>query len=368
MEGSSRNMENQTFVAETADLKGNGSYYLERGSAELLPQSQVMEITSKIGLYSVLIVSPIGVLLNILALIVFIKIKNYKTSTGILLICIAIADICVLIGMIVTRAFVFESSFDIFNSYTVKFILCKGGPFIYYTGLVWSGLLLTSVTIERFLSITFVLKVKTWNLLKFSKCLSGLYLTLSLILGAGQAYGIIIFDEKSTTLCGYNPADGTVGTIDTIVNTVVMNGICSGLIFIFTVLIAIKIHQSKRERSTLNDNNSNHVPGRKEIKITFMIFIVATVFILTRFPTFILYEMTKYYFSREMYFNKHYLNSIAVSPISYAIIVINHSINFLIYMCFLKKFREGFKQCCSRKYNIRNDRESIETLSSNVSL
>ena len=156
--------------------------------------------------------------------------------------------------------------------------------------------------------------------------------------------------------------------IDTIVNTVVMNGICSGLILIFTIVIAFKIHQSERERNILNDNNSNRVPESKEIKITLMIFIVASVFILTRLPTFILYEMTKYYFSRKMYFNKHYLNSLAASPISYVLIVINHSINFIIYMCFLKKFREGFKQCCPRKHNTRNDVENIETLSSNVAL
>ena len=158
-----------------------------------------MEITSKIhaiGLYSVLIISPVGVLLNVLALIVFIKIKNYKTSTGLLLVCIAIADICVLIGMVVTRAFVFESSFNMFNSHAVKYILCKGGPFVYYTGLVWSGLLLTSVTIERFICITFVLKVKTWNLLKFSKYLARLYLIGSVILATGQAYGIIILMKR----------------------------------------------------------------------------------------------------------------------------------------------------------------------------
>ena len=140
-----------------------------------------MEITNKIGHYSILTLSLIGVLLNILALIVLFKIKNYKTSTGLLLVCIAVGDICILIEMVVTRAFVFESSFDMFNSYAVKFILCKGGPFIYYTGLVWSGLLLTSVTIERFLSITFVLKVKLWNLLELNKCLARLFLIVSLI-------------------------------------------------------------------------------------------------------------------------------------------------------------------------------------------
>ena len=64
------------------------------------------------------------------------------------------------------------------------------------------------------------------------------------------------------------------GSIDTIVNIVVMNGICSGLILIFTVIIAFKLHQFKRERSTLKDNNSNCVPGNKEIKISLIIIII----------------------------------------------------------------------------------------------
>ena len=355
-------MENQTFGMETYASEVNGSHHLEKG----LPWNQVTEITSKIGLYSILILSPVSVLLNLLALIVFIKIKNYKTSTGLLLVCIAIGDMCVLIGMFVTRMFVFKSSFNISNSYAAKLILCKGGPYVLNTGLVWSGLLLTSVTIERFICITFVLKVKAWNLLKITKRLIAVYLILSLSLATGQAFGIIIFDENSTVPCGYNPTDGTMGVIDTIVNTVVVNGICSGLILIFTIAIALKLYQSKRERNNLNDNNSNCVPGNTEIKITLMIFIVATVFIVTRIPAFVLYEMQKYYFSKKMYFNKHYLNSVAASPISYAFILINHSINFIIYICFLEKFREGFTQCFSRKPNTGNDAVSIETLSSSV--
>ena len=157
-----------------------------------------------------------------------------------------------------------------------------------------------------------------------------------------------------------------MGIIDTFVNTVVMNGICSGLILIFTIIIAFKLHQFKRERNTMNDNNSNCVPGSKEIKISLMIFIVTVVFILTRFPPFVLYEITKYYFSKKMYFNKQYLNSLTASPINYAFIVINHSINFIIYMCFFEKFREGFTQCFFRKENTRNDAENIETISSNA--
>ena len=171
------------------------------------------------------------------------------------------------------------------NSYAVKLILCKGGPFLLNTGLVWSGLLLTSVTIERLICITFVLKVKTWNLLKFDKGLITVYLILSLLLGAIKAYGIIIFDENSEVPCGHNPEDVTMVVIDTIVYTVVVNGICSSLILIFTIAIAFKLYQSKRERNTLNDNNSNCVPGNTETKITLMIFIVATVFIVTRIPS-----------------------------------------------------------------------------------
>ena len=104
-------MENQTFGMETNISSGNGSQHLERGLASLLPQNRAMEITNKIGLYSIMIVSPIGVLLNALALIVLIKIKNYKTSTGLLLVCIAIGDTCVLIGIVIIRALTFQGSF-----------------------------------------------------------------------------------------------------------------------------------------------------------------------------------------------------------------------------------------------------------------
>ena len=103
-------MENQTFGIETDASEGNGNDRLERG----LTRDIVMATTNKIGLYSIMVLSPVGVLLNVLALIMFIKIKNYKTSTGLLLVCIAIGDICVLIGMFVTRAFVFQNSFNMY--------------------------------------------------------------------------------------------------------------------------------------------------------------------------------------------------------------------------------------------------------------
>ena len=342
------NMENQTFGMETYASKGNGSHHLERS----LARDEALATTNNIGLYSIMIISPMGVLLNVLAIIVLVKIKNYKTSTGLLLVCITIGDICVLIGMSVTRIFVFNSSFNVmFNSYAVKLILCKGGPLVLNTGLVWSALLLTSVTIERFICITFVLKVKKWNLLKISRRLIVVYLILSVSLAIGQTYRVIIADENSDVPCHLNLTDGIVGVIDTIVNTVIVNGICSGLILIFTIAIAFKLYQSKRERNTLNDNNSNCVTGNKEIKITLMIFIVATVFILTRLPPFVLYEMQKYFFSKRMYFNKHYLNIVAASPLCYALIIVNHSINFIVYMCFLEHFRDGFRKCFSRKQN-----------------
>ena len=159
-----------------------------------------------------------------------------------------------------------------------------------------------------------------------------------------------------------------LGVIDTIVNSVIMNGICTGLILIFTIAIACKLHQYKRERNTLDINSSNGVPGNKEIKISLMIFIVAIVFILTRFPPFVLYEMNKFFISNQMYSNKHYLNTNAAWSISNVLIVINHSINFVIYMYFFEKFREGFTTCFSRKENTRNDAENIETISSNVTL
>ena len=104
------------------------------------------------------------------------------------------------------------------------------------------------------------------------------------------------------------------------------------LILIFTFLIAILLYKSKEQRRNLR-NNSHQTQGEtdKEFRITTMLFAVACIFILLRFPELILYRVKVYYESRFMFSHPVYINVVTANPIVNLFIVINHSVNFWIY-------------------------------------
>ena len=55
-------------------------------------RNRYVDTAFQFGLYSNVILVPIGIVLNILSFIIFYQIKTYKSATGLHLMCIAIAD------------------------------------------------------------------------------------------------------------------------------------------------------------------------------------------------------------------------------------------------------------------------------------
>ena len=144
---------------------------------------------------------------------------------------------------------------------------------------------------------------------------------------------------------------------NTVIYTVLGNGICASVILIFTILIAIFLFTYKRNRTALSQH-SNAVQSQKEFRISLMLFIVACLFIVTRFPGIIIFEIRQYYLSKNTFQNKMFSDIAIVYPISEFLTVINHSINFVIYIVFLRKFRETFVQCFSSMFPGKTPQET----------
>ena len=262
-----------------------------------MSKSVALRTTEQIELYGCLILIPIGIILNTVSFAIFIITKTHKTPTGLHLMCIAMADNTVLILSFLIRSPNWTDYIEVGIPMTTTF--CKVTLFLSNFSFLWSGMLLASATVERFLSIAFTLQVKVWNLFRITKFLLIAYLIISISLSSIFAYYTIVRKFEKETKCFRKPEHMDIfATLDQIINTIFANGICAGLIFLFTVFIAVSIYSYKRKRNALSEDGGKN--SDKEFQITLMLFTVACLFIFTRIPEAITYQIAMHCFSKRI--------------------------------------------------------------------
>ena len=252
---------------------------------------------------------PIGLLLNTISFVVFYSSKTYKTSTGLHLMSLAIADNFVSMGLFFYNSSIWNNYINTIDFLNVNDIACKGIILFSVFSVFWSSMLLASATVERFISVAFALKAKRWNLLYVSKILLIVYVLASLLLSVALAYFRKITEIGEVKFCGTDEQYEQVFNVFVVgIYYVVSFGICSGLIVIFTFLTLFK---AKRNQTLLSQTSNNN-QSDNEFKITLMLFIVACLFIFTRIPILIVYEIILYHQSRQHYTSDVLINVVKV--------------------------------------------------------
>ena len=241
--------------------------------------------------YTNVVLSPVGIILNLLSFVIFCKIKSYNSATGTHLMCIAIADNCVIIGTFLEQSLIYTQFSKIPDLPSMNIFLCKGNAVFHSGSILWSGLLLVSATVERFLCVAFPLKVQNWNMLKISRILNIIYFLVSFAVNGPVTYGHHFSSEQNFTFYQKKLYDVTsfVSGLDLIVNSVVAGVIIPIIILIFTTSIAILLFRAKARRNTLSKKMTSN--ENREFKITFMLFIVAILFLITRIFSTIIWEI-----------------------------------------------------------------------------
>ena len=279
-----------------------------------------------------LAIMPVGVFLNILCLITFVKSKMSQSATGLTLTYLSIADNIVLLSLFLIGTEYWSKFTAIPSLVENDSFSCQMIVYLVILGFLLSGVLLTSATIERYISVRFALKVKFWNLYVKTKILLVVYFIVAFAL---SSYSFLCYDIMYDTCSFSQKYDQFCYVSEIIVNTVLSNGLCTLLIFIFTILTSIELFKMKKKRAELGKEST------KEFGITVMLVTVATLFLILRIPEMILFQMMNY-------IERNYLtgsvadNVFAVYPLFLPLVTINHSINFIIYLIFLKKFRDTF--------------------------
>ena len=158
-------------------------------------------------------------------------------------------------------------------------------------GFFSTGLILCSATIERFLAIAFPLKYRSWNTLRTSKIdrtlrtskivlsilliISFLIMTFTAFFHEMPEKGKCVISEKYLQI---------YDLMFTILLTVIANGICGGLIIIFTLVIIGLLFHLLRKRNVLSKNNSANSSSKNEVRVSVMLVPITLLFISFRFP------------------------------------------------------------------------------------
>ena len=325
------------FLVETTMVDGTDSPVNASIEEQLDQQFDLFEARTlnKIEMYADLVIIPLGVIMNILCLIIFVKSKISQSPTGLTLICLSIADNIVLVSSFLSSTQNWSNYIAIPSLVKNYSFICQGNHYLVNIGFLLSGLLLTSATIERYISVRFPLKVKSWNLYVKTKILLVVYFIASFGL---SSFAFLCYNIVPMTIdrCLYSPKyDQICYVSEIIVNTVLSNGLCTLLIFIFTVLTSIELLKMRKNRAEMGTDST------KEFGISVMLVTVATLFLIFRIPEMILFQIVNHFLANNLT-GSVLDNVLTLYALFYPLVTLNHSINFVIYFVFLKKFRDTF--------------------------
>ena len=296
----------------------------------------VFDIIRNVHMYGTLIVVPVGVLMKILAIVTFIKSRMAWNAVGLHMLYLCIADNVVLVSVFIRTSSWWFYLIHIPDIYSLNTITCVGSNYVLEVGFTWSGFLLVSVTVERFLSIAFPLNVKSWNLYEKSKILMAIYLLLSLTLSGYTILGFEITTMDNTNMCVYSEKYQNIFYIgNMILNVVFANGLCFTLILVFTIMTTVALNNYKKKRAKLGFGSKD--TGR-QFRMTLMLLIVATLFLVLRVG-----EMIVHFLIIDKNLPDPVTEiALGVFPIFVLLLLINHAVNFVVYVIFLREFRRSF--------------------------
>ena len=303
------------------------------------------DIMEHIEIYGITFLVPVGLILNMASLLVFCKSDNYSTSVGLHLKCLAVADsLLILAQFLVTADDHWEEMIGIPAISTTNDFFCKIGNYLFIVGYLTSPFVLASATVERFLCITYPLKIKQWNINLITKILMGLFFLLSFSVATIALFAFKVqpdpFDKEFA--CMVLPKyEALWNRVNIATISVIANLVCGNLIFMFSILIAVCLFKQKRKRMDMG--NSSSEISKKEAKITLMLLIVSIMFVLLRYPKVTIEVIMTTVNPSLGAILFHWSRAMNV------LVVLNHSINFIIYIIFLKPFRQKFIEmfiCC----------------------
>ena len=295
--------------------------------------------------------TPLGLVLNTLCMVVFIKSKLAKTSVAIQMIFLAVGDNVILATMFSLNSSIWSKFINIIDFTVISSITCAITFYCTTAGALFTGLLMSVATVERFCCVTFPLKVKVWNLYKKSKVWLPMLVVISLVMPIFQyfCHDVSVVGEGGKKSCSGFPTLDNINFCNSlsVVAILIANVLCTLIIFVFSIMTGVGLYRSRARRQEMGVNNNNSNENR-EFRITTMLLTEATFFLLARLSSAILLPT-----HQPKSFSILAIDTVPkILRISGLLGTVNHSANFIIYLVFLPEFRRSFvnlmTSCCRR--------------------
>jgi neuropeptide Y receptor type 1 len=288
---------------------------------------------------------------NVLSIVVLVN--QSSNSINLLLICLAVADSCFLInGMLNYTLGTINRYNGLFREYRevmpYAIPIINGMAFLSHSLTVW---LVVAITIDRYIAVCHPLKaVKVCTRGRAQRVVAILVITLTL-------FSLPRFLEKTTGYSYDAELDG-----EHVILTVIYREfhehplyiylyettLYGGFQFLFPLLLLISLNirllwglnQARLNRHEMSQSSSQK--HRKGDNISVMIAVVISVFLVCQFPNFLSYALRLleiFDSSNAIFRNPQGTN--LLNPITETLLMINSSVNFLIYLLVGKEFRKA---------------------------
>ena len=302
-----------------------------------------------IRFYSLIIVIIVGIISNMLALIVLSKSHIKKTSTGVYLIFLSFADTIVLSGEFLRWLHgTYNGShilgIDLMNNSAA---CCMIFNYIRYFGRIWSCWLIVIITVERYLSIAYPLRVNSVSKPKKAMiiCFIEMAVAAFVCLPAFFTLGIKRTGSPPMSRCAMT---NKVLYEWLVLFTTIFAGemfLPSIIVFSFTILILRHLFKASQLRRIISISQ----PHSSSTQLTSTLLGLALTFIFIRLPYIITYMVRRH--SQYKGATWEELPMHVSLDISYVLSVANYAINFFLYCLCGSIFRSELKRvlCCQQR-------------------
>lgn len=307
---------------------------------------------------------------NIMSLVILLQ-RKLRNSTGLILIGLAIADLCYLITNMIRKSSCIISRIDEFAE--DKFTATIFSP-IFYVITSFSRVsswLVVLISIERLIAVAFPMKIKLWvSTKRMIVSVTLIYILVFFLvspLAAQYTLGTFFNSRTNTTIYRitnskfYNENKDILALHNEFLATLLLRHFPVILVMLFNLMIIIILQRRNMWRKK-TDVKKAKSDDKTQARITRMLLIIAGICLLCTAPGSIFLLVYRLVDGFEL-FGKYHNIFLVCSGISTLLTMINSSVNFIIYMVFNKQFADVYRRifCECRFISMMHKRKPKQT-------
>lgn len=274
--------------------------------------------------YSVVIPS-IGLVGNTFAFVVLISENIRKTTFGVFLATLAVMDFMFL------AARIFEVQYHKAD-FQITSYFCKTRHVFTYTGMMSSSWLLVAVTIDRFVAICYPFQAKTYLKIATARCIS---VGIVIVFFLANCYGFWLWDVIGNRCNTFDPKIYLVAMRYVNILTTVFYAYIP---FVVLSILNTIIVRTLRKHRIQKMKTAHHGKGAAETKAVTMILVATFWYLICTAPFCVIAAL------RIFSIIPPSVVSTLLDAGSQVLLMLNHSLNFFIYVFSGTNFRSEFKR------------------------